>query len=124
MSIGKAADSEQTARDAPQANELAFTAGVKAAVRSLVGRTSVVRLPVGLFDESKEVFFYLASDHLISRPESPPAPDEDELTDSDYELIKSRAIALICADLLDSPQAHLDYVNRAVAGALSKDVGT
>jgi hypothetical protein len=48
----------------------------------------------------------------------------DELTGADYELIKTEAIALICAKWLDSPQAHLDYVSRSVAGALSKRAGT
>lgn len=50
--------------------------------------------------------------------------NENAISSAEYELIKSQAIVLLSAELLDSPRAHLDYIRRTVAGALSEDVGT
>jgi len=49
--------------------------------------------------------------------------DEQELTDVELDLIKSAALRILSTKLLDAPEAHLGYINRVVAGALSNDVG-
>ncbi|MBY6241723.1 cold-shock protein [Methylosinus sp. Sm6] len=119
---------EKTADDEQSADVSSPDAGLAAALRRLAGLPKAVAPQrVKWFDVGKgfgfvqpnggdDVFYVLAGASSASA--------ENELADDDYELIKTEAIALICAERLDSPQAHFDYISHSVAGALSKHAGT
>lgn len=133
MSTGKAADSEQEAREASRPDERATLRGVRrfAGGEEYLPYRSTLSEMIKLFSKSKNGRFMASEGPLIHSPtlpaqiaEASPESEGQELSADEYEMIKSQAVALLCAELLDSPEAHLDYISRAVAGALSKDVGT
>jgi hypothetical protein len=99
MSTGKARNPDDDARQAPR----------------IEARDDAARLRY----EAREL-----ADRLIARASRISALKQDgnAISFDDYELIKSRAMTLLGVALLDSPEAHLDYINRTIAGALSKHV--
>jgi hypothetical protein len=127
MSTGQITDSAQKARDdsrddePTRVNAAVHFAGGDAGLAYRLCHSAVLELLFKLKTQLRMGESTTAPPH---RQVDLAGSDQDELSAEEYEMIKSQALALLHAELLDSPEAHLNYISSAVAGALSKHVGT
>ena len=55
-------------------------------------------------------------------PATPEAAEPDAPTEADWDEVRRRALEIVGANLLDSPERHLAYIRERIARAASADV--
>jgi hypothetical protein len=66
--------------------------------------------------------FTLEASGPDTAPATPEAAEPDAPTEADWEEVRRRALEIVGANLLDSPERHLAYIRERIAGAASRDV--
>ena len=89
-----------------------------------LGLTAEFRLPGGTSLPFVEISpdFTLDASGPDTAPATPEAEAPDAPTEADWDEVRRRALEIVGANLLDSPERHLAYIRERIARAASADV--